>query len=226
MKNNFILLTLAVALGFAIACNNSSSSSTTDSIVAASPTMGKDTGMNEGKPMQDTTSSGNGLMKANDNMMAQMHSMQMTGDFDIDFANMMIQHHQGALDMAQVEISQGKDEKMKAKAKDILTKQRDEQQQLRDFVQSYKPSGMKHGEGELQKSMTAMMDKMKSMQMSGNVDKDFATMMSSHHQNGISMAKMELKNGMSDKLKQMAQKSIDDQQKDIKEFRAWLSTNK
>lgn len=67
---------------------------------------------------------------------------------------------------------------------------------------------------------------MKSMQMTGDVDKDFATMMASHHQDGIEMAKMELKNGMSDKLKKMAQKSIDDQQKDIKEFQTWLFSHK
>jgi len=165
-------------------------------------------------------------MKAMDDMMAKMQLMKMTGDFDVDFANMMIEHHQGALDMAQVEASQGKDEKMKSKAQEILTKQKKEQQELKDFVQNYKPSGMKHGEGEMQKSMSKMMDKMKSMQMSSNIDKDFVTMMASHHQDGISMAKMELKNGMSDKLKQMAQKSIDDQQKDMKEFQAWLSANK
>jgi uncharacterized protein (DUF305 family) len=211
---------------FIAACNNSSNNSTTDTTSTASTTDGNDTGTSPNMSMQDTANSGNSLMKANENMMAQMHSMQMTGDFDIDFANMMIQHHQGGIDMAQVETSQGKDDKMKAKAQEIITKQKEEQQQLRDFVQGYKPSGMKHGEGELQKSMQAMMDKMKSMQMSGNVDKDFATMMASHHQDGISMAKMELENGMSDKLKQMARKSIDDQQKDINEFKAWLSSNK
>jgi len=150
--------------------------------------------------------------------------MQMTGDFDIDFANMMIVHHQGALDMAQVELSQGKDGKMKAKAQEILTTQKNEQQMLRDFVISYKPSGMKHGEGELQKSMIDMSHKMKSMEMSGDIDKDFATMMTAHHDEGVSMSKMELKNGMAKKLKQMAQKGINDQQKDIKEFKSWLSS--
>ena len=39
-------------------------------------------------------------------------------------------------------------------------------------------------------------------------------------------AKMELKNGMSAELKKMAQKSIDDQQKDIKVFQQWLSSHK
>ncbi len=67
---------------------------------------------------------------------------------------------------------------------------------------------------------------MKSMQMSGNVDKDFATMMISHHEDGMAMQKMEVKNGMADKLKQMAQKGITEHQKEISEFKEWLSSHK
>ena len=210
-------------LFFFASCGNSSENTTTNSDTSTSTS---NSTAQQTPTQQDTTKSTGDLMKPMNEMMEKMHSMQMTGDFDVDFANMMVEHHQSALDMAQVEVSQGKDETMKAKAQEILTKQKKEQQELRDFVQSYKPSGMKHGEGELQKSMTKMMDKMKSMQMSGDIDKDFATMMSSHHQDGIDMAKMELKNGMSAELKKMAQKSIDDQQKDIKEFQQRLSSHK
>ena len=202
-------------------CGNSSQSrsANTDTSAAASNSASAQV-----STTRDKVQSASDFMKAMDDMMGKMQLMKMTGDFDVDFANMMVEHHQGALDMAQVETSQGKDETMKAKAQEILTKQK--QQELKDFVQTYKPSGMKHGEGEMQQSMSKMMDKMKAMKMTGDVDKDFATMMASHHEDGISMAKMELKNGMSDKLKQMAEKSIDDQQKDIKEFQTWLSGNK
>jgi len=218
------LVSLATAsIFFLAACGNNSESSSTNTDTTASANNSTPA---QTSTAQDTTASSDGLMKPMNDMMTKMHSMQMTGDFDVDFANMMVEHHQSALDMAQVELSQGKDEKMKAKAQEIITKQQKEQQELKDFVSSYKPSGMKHGEGELQKSMQGMMDKMKSMQMSGDIDKDFATMMAAHHEDGISMAKMEVKNGMSDKLKQMAQKSIADQQKDIKEFQSWLASHK
>jgi uncharacterized protein (DUF305 family) len=110
-------------------------------------------------------------------------------------------------------------------AQNIISKQTKEQEMLRNLVKSYKQSGMKHGEGELQKSMSGMSSKMKSMQMSGNIDKDFATMMASHHEDGIAMSKMEVKNGIDSKLKQMAKKGITDQ-KEISEFKLWLSSNK
>ncbi len=221
MKISSILFA-AATMYFFTACNDGSETTTTNT---DSTSANMDTSAHT-STMPDTAMSGSGLMKAMDDMMAKMHSVQMTGDFDIDFASMMAEHHQGAIDMSQVEVSQGSDEKIKSMAQKILTKQKEEQQMLRDFVKSYKPSGMKHGEGELQKSMSDMSSKMKSMQMSGNVDKDFATMMISHHEDGMAMQKMEVKNGMADKLKQMAQKGIKEHQKEISEFKEWLSSHK
>lgn len=221
MKINFVLFTAAIMYLFT-ACNSGSESTTTNT---DSSTTTMDTTATQISSPQDTAMSGNGLMKAMDAMISKMHSMQMTGDFDVDFANMMIEHHQGALDMAQVEVSQGTNEKMKSMAQKILTKQKEEQEMLREFVKNYKSSGMKHGEGELQKSMSDMSSKMKSMPMSGNVDKDFASMMASHHEDGMVMQKLEVKNGMADKLKQMAKKGITEHQKEISEFKNWMTSN-
>ena len=40
--------------------------------------------------------------------------MQMSGDPDVDFARMMIPHHQSAIDMARIELEHGKDATLKA----------------------------------------------------------------------------------------------------------------
>ena len=47
--------------------------------------------------------------------------MPMSGDPDVDFAMMMRIHHQGAIDMANAELSNGKDPQMKKMAKAIET---------------------------------------------------------------------------------------------------------
>ncbi len=52
--------------------------------------------------------------------------MPMSGNTDKDFAMMMKIHHQGALDMAQVELDQGKSPEMKAMAKAIIAAQKKE----------------------------------------------------------------------------------------------------
>ncbi|HEY0834208.1 MAG TPA: DUF305 domain-containing protein [Azospirillum sp.] len=58
--------------------------------------------------------------------------------------------------------------------------------------------------------------------MTGNADRDFATMMIAHHQGAIDMARVELEHGKDPELKKMAQKVIDDQTKEIKELQDWL----
>ena len=220
MKSVITKAFTAVTLVGLMSCNNSSSETAdkSDTTTSQSANTANDTSAHSTN--MSNMNMDNGLMGAMNASMSKMHSMNMTGDFDTDWANMMIEHHQGAIDMAQAELSQGKNEKLKSKAQEIITKQKEEQGKLRDIVKNLKPSNMKMGEGELQKSMSTMMDQMKSMQMTGDVDKDFAMMMIHHHEHGIEMAKKEVANGMNAELKKMAQKSISDQQKDIDEFKS------
>ena len=59
-------------------------------------------------------------------MGGKMTSMPMSGDPDVDFAMMMRMHHQGAIDMANAELSNGKDPQMKKMAKAIVSAQKKE----------------------------------------------------------------------------------------------------
>jgi uncharacterized protein (DUF305 family) len=65
-------------------------------------------------------------------MMKSMESMKTTGDPDRDFAMMMKMHHQGAIDMAQMELKSGKDASLKAMAKKIIAAQ---QKEIKEFDQ-------------------------------------------------------------------------------------------
>ena len=55
-----------------------------------------------------------------------MKNMQMSGDPDKDFAMMMKIHHQGAVDMAQMELAHGKSPAMKEMARKIIAAQKKE----------------------------------------------------------------------------------------------------
>ena len=65
-------------------------------------------------------------------MMKDMESMKMSGDTDKDFAMMMKIHHQGAIDMAQAELKNGKDQKLHKMAKKIIEAQ---QKEIKEFDQ-------------------------------------------------------------------------------------------
>ena len=64
--------------------------------------------------------------------MKEMESMKSSGSIDNDFAMMMKMHHQSALDMANVELQQGKDPKLRSMAKGIITSQKKE---IKEFDQ-------------------------------------------------------------------------------------------
>lgn len=58
--------------------------------------------------------------------MENMQKMPMSGDTDKDFAMMMKLHHQQALNMAEMELANGKSPEMKAMAKQIIAAQKKE----------------------------------------------------------------------------------------------------
>jgi uncharacterized protein (DUF305 family) len=71
-------------------------------------------------------------------MMKNMESMKLSGNTDRDFAMMMKIHHQGAIDMAQVELKSGKDVQMRAMAKRIIEAQRREIKEFEQWLEKRK----------------------------------------------------------------------------------------
>ena len=63
------------------------------------------------------------MMKENNE---KMSSLAMTGNPDVDFAQMMRVHHQGAIDMAQGQLRDGKDPQLLKMAKEIISAQKKE----------------------------------------------------------------------------------------------------
>ena len=67
-----------------------------------------------------------------------MENAPMTGDPDHDFAAMMIPHHQGAVDMAKVELLYGKDPALRRLAQEIIVTQEQEIAVMRMRLKQFK----------------------------------------------------------------------------------------
>jgi uncharacterized protein (DUF305 family) len=183
------------------------------------------------------------LHQAMSKMMQKMKSMKMTGDADHDFAMMMAEHHQGAIDAAQIVIKSGKDAKIKSLAKSILDKQPQEQKELRahkgtdqdhsaharkETSDSKNESSDAHASGfssEIKQAMNEMETSMNSMKMTDNLDHDFAMMMIPHHESAIDMSNAVIKHGKDQDIKNIAEKVVSDSKKEISELKEWINTH-
>jgi uncharacterized protein (DUF305 family) len=232
--NNKIKLLLIPATGmyFFTSCDNgaktTSDKDNTDTIKLYTPkndTINRNDTMN--KKMDDIKKNTDGLITSMNKMMDRMSGIKMTGDFDIDFVNMMIEHHQGAINMSEEVLKSGTDDKVKAMAHNIINAQKEEEIKFRDIVKNNKPLKMKiRKHDELSKDIDGMKAKMNGMQMTGNADKDFIMMIILHHEGAIKIFKDELSHGMNNELKLMAKKGISAQTKEINEFKNWLLAHK
>ena len=66
------------------------------------------------------------MMQAMDRMNSGVAAARPTGDPDRDFAALMIPHHQGAIDMAKVELIYGRDPILRRLAQGIIVEQQQE----------------------------------------------------------------------------------------------------
>lgn len=223
MKHKILMAAvLIISAYFLPLCDNTKNNTTKSEM---------DSSMDQNMQMPGQSSGGKlAMMQAMNAMGNKMNEMKMTGDFDLDFANMMILHHQSAIDMSEVEIAKGTDAQIRTMAQNIITAQNLEISQLQAFIKNYKiPEVKKTNQemhNELGETMKDMMDKMNKMQMTGNTDKDFVMMMIVHHESTVKMAGDELSHGKQYEVKKMAQKMLEDQSKEINAFKTWLSGQK
>ena len=175
MKVTILIIgTLAVALTFSACQNKTNTSETGDSTMD----MSLDSSHNMG-----SKASSSPIMGVMDKMMKDLHQMKMTGNADYDLIAMLIHHHQGAIDMSEVELQSGTDQELKNMAQTIIDKQKKEIKELKGIAAKYK-SGEKNydhdnkNEGlgqDLNKNMMSMMEMNNGT--STNTDHQFASMM-------------------------------------------------
>lgn len=71
-----------------------------------------------------------------------------------------------------------------------------------------------------------MDDRFRDMKLAGDPDKDFAALLIAHHEDLIFLARTQLEHGADEQLRQVAQKILDEQQKQIAELKEWQVRNR
>lgn len=88
-------------------------------------------------PAGDTDSpSSKAFIAANEKMHSAM-ATGLTGDPDVDFVRGMIPHHQGAIDMARIQLEYGKDSELRRLAQAIIEAQETEIAEMRTWLAAH-----------------------------------------------------------------------------------------
>ncbi|MBX9661190.1 MAG: DUF305 domain-containing protein [Nitrospiraceae bacterium] len=113
MRLNLIVISSALAISAAVAQQP-----------ASKPAMDPAMHMKMMQPMAWDSAATKGYKASMMTMMSGMPAY--TGDADVDFMKQMKGHHQAAIDMAKVELANGKDSEAKKLAQDIVAAQEKE----------------------------------------------------------------------------------------------------
>lgn len=169
----------------------------------------------------------NQMMTVMHDMMAEMETMKITQDPDIDYAEMMKMHHMGAIEMAELELKSGTNSEIKTMAQAIVDAQKKEITLLDSFLATSTPTTMNmEFHMKMMEGMNRMGKQADLQIITGNIDQDFATLMIGHHQSATEMAQMQLLMGKNTQLKSLSTMIVEEQNKEIAQFQTWLLANR
>ena len=90
-----------------------------------------------GRAGQDAGPAWPELGRGMEKMHAGMRSIKPSGNSDIDFAKLMLPHHQAAIEMAKTELVYGKDPQMRRLAQEIITDQQSETELMQLWLKDH-----------------------------------------------------------------------------------------
>ncbi|MET9438562.1 DUF305 domain-containing protein [Streptomyces sp. NPDC006551] len=153
-----------------------------------------------------------------------------SGDFndaDVAFAQMMIPHHEQALEMAKLADGRAEDPEIKKLVVQIEKAQDPEIQKMKSWLKQWgKPESAGHDGHDGGHEMSGMMSDqdMKDLAAAKGkaFDKKFAELMIAHHDGAVEMARTEQKDGRNESAKKLADDVVRTQSAEVTQLRTIL----
>lgn len=152
---------------------------------------------------------------------------EMTGEmYDRNFIANMIAHHEGAVDMAKLAMTNAKHQELKDMAQEIVTAQ---EKEIADMLKWQKDWGYPSSSGDnmMDHSAMGMMDDMAGMtamlegKTGDDFDRTYIEQMILHHQSAINMAAPGKTNAQRQELKDLTVAIVDAQSREIALMKQW-----
>ncbi|ROQ36016.1 uncharacterized protein (DUF305 family) [Streptomyces sp. PanSC19] len=149
------------------------------------------------------------------------------GDFneaDVMFAQMMIPHHEQALEMARLADGRAEDPEVKKLVAAIERAQDPEIRKMRAWLKGWgKPESAGHGSGHGMSGMMSDQDMKDLAATKGKAfDRKFAELMVAHHEGAVAMAKDEQKGGANATARKLADDVVRTQSAEVDQLRKIL----
>lgn len=141
-------------------------------------------------------------------------------EFEIEWMSMMIQHHQGAVEMAELVPDRANHQEIKDIAQNIIRDQTREVGEMTNWLKQWY-NAMPH-EGMMHDDMGMMMRLEKAR--GDEFDRLFLQMMHDHHRGAIAMAELVPARATHQELKTLAQNIMTTQEAEILQFMDWAKT--
>ena len=151
----------------------------------------------------------------------------VSAPYDLQFLDTMIAHHQGAVDMANLAMTNTNNADLKKFSTQIIADQTKEISQMKDWREKWfagKSAAMNMEMTGMADSMKMMSgDEMKKWEASTGKDFDihFLDMMTPHHVGAVTMAKEALTKSEHAEIKTLANQIIKSQEAEIKQMADW-----
>jgi len=161
---------------------------------------------------------------------SQTEAEDVHNDADTMFAQMMIVHHEGAIEMADLAVEKADSEEVRSLAERISAAQGPEIEKMTSWLEAWGEEtspmggmeGMDHGDMDMEgMSQEEAMAELESLS-GAEFDQRFLELMIAHHRGAVDMAQEELDGGENPEALELAQKIIDDQQAEISEMEELL----
>ncbi len=153
---------------------------------------------------------------------------QAHNDADTMFAQMMIVHHEGAIEMADLAVEKAESEDVRSLAEGISAAQGPEIERMKSMLDAWgedtEPMGGMKGHGGMEMDGMSQEEVMAQLEnLSGaEFDRTFLELMIEHHKGAVTMAEDELADGENPQALELAQTVVKDQQAEIAEMEQML----
>jgi uncharacterized protein (DUF305 family) len=141
-------------------------------------------------------------------------------DLETVFLSMMIEHHKGAIDMANWILERTQSTDIKAAAEAIIAAQNPEIEQMTTWLQDWYSQDIDEQSAAMMQSEMDIM--MQAMETSANPDAAFLEQMSLHHNSAIDMAQAALLGATQPELRELAKNIIVTQTQELAQYQMWL----